>query len=140
MREDVAKLWVEALRSGQYDQTQGTLCAVDKLTGTKSFCCLGVLCDLASTKMPGGLESHVVDGSAVEATRDIVQYGGKTYAHGGEVGVIPTTVKEWSGMNTIIGEFVPEGSTKTTLTDLNDKEGKTFDEIADIIETNWESL
>jgi hypothetical protein len=32
--------WVEALRSGEYKQTKGTLRDGD------SFCCLGVLCDI----------------------------------------------------------------------------------------------
>lgn len=34
------KLWVEALRSGEYEQTNGALRYEDK------FCCLGVACDL----------------------------------------------------------------------------------------------
>ena len=35
------KKWVEALRSGKYEQTKGTLKTEDK------FCCLGVACDIS---------------------------------------------------------------------------------------------
>ena len=40
--EQVIDLWVKALRSGKYKQTQRTL---QDATG---FCCLGVLCDLSA--------------------------------------------------------------------------------------------
>jgi hypothetical protein len=33
--------WVEALRSGQFNQTQGSL-----KRGKDAFCCLGVLCEI----------------------------------------------------------------------------------------------
>lgn len=38
----VYKLWIKALRSGEYKQTRCTL------KDNKGFCCLGVLCDLAA--------------------------------------------------------------------------------------------
>jgi hypothetical protein len=41
-RDEVIKLWIKALRSGKYKQTIGSL------RNSKGFCCLGVLCDLAS--------------------------------------------------------------------------------------------
>jgi hypothetical protein len=42
----VYQLWIDALRSGKYKQTQGTL------KNDEGFCCLGVLCDLA--RLDGG--------------------------------------------------------------------------------------
>jgi hypothetical protein len=41
--------WVEALRSEQYLQTQGMLRFRDD-EGKSSFCCLGVLCDVAGVQ------------------------------------------------------------------------------------------
>jgi hypothetical protein len=41
-RMEVLELWVAALRSGKYEQARGNLREGD------GFCCLGVLCDLAS--------------------------------------------------------------------------------------------
>ena len=40
-RAEVFQLWIDALRSGNYQQTQYCL------KTDKGFCCLGVLCDLA---------------------------------------------------------------------------------------------
>lgn len=40
MNADIKNRWVKALRSGQYEQTQGTL------RNYQGFCCLGVLCDI----------------------------------------------------------------------------------------------
>lgn len=45
-REEVLKIWVKALESGKYQQTQGMLREIHD-DGTSSYCCLGVLCDLA---------------------------------------------------------------------------------------------
>lgn len=42
--EQVYALWIKALRSGDYEQTDGQL----KNEYSNSFCCLGVLCDLAA--------------------------------------------------------------------------------------------
>ena len=44
MNKKIKTKWVKALRSGQYDQTQGYLCEISKKGD--SFCCLGVLCDI----------------------------------------------------------------------------------------------
>lgn len=40
-RDEVFDIWLTALRSGKYQQTQ------HRLKRDNSFCCLGVLCDLA---------------------------------------------------------------------------------------------
>ncbi len=44
MDADVKKVWVKALRSGEYNKGKGTMCRVDN-KGGYSFCCLGVLAD-----------------------------------------------------------------------------------------------
>lgn len=41
MNPEVKQKWVRALRSGEYNQTQGAL------QDRKGFCCLGVLCDIS---------------------------------------------------------------------------------------------
>lgn len=47
MDKKVKKKWVKALRSGEYEQTQGQLHKnEDNYLAPKGFCCLGVLCDL----------------------------------------------------------------------------------------------
>jgi hypothetical protein len=39
--------WVAALRSGEFKQARGTLVDQDYPEGPKSFCCLGVLCEIS---------------------------------------------------------------------------------------------
>lgn len=39
--------WLKALRSGNYKQGKSNLCSVNPATGELSYCCLGVLCEVA---------------------------------------------------------------------------------------------
>jgi hypothetical protein len=45
MKPEVKEKWLQALRSGQYQQASAALCAVDR-DGDHAFCCLGVLCEI----------------------------------------------------------------------------------------------
>lgn len=47
MDKTVKKKWIKALRSGKYNQ--GTGCLKD--FENKTFCCLGVLCDIAGGRI-----------------------------------------------------------------------------------------
>jgi hypothetical protein len=122
MKQEIAEIWVRALRSGNYNQ--GTLkLAQDKGQGI-NYCCLGVLCDLA---MQNGEQIKV---------RQEVDSG--VFLFNGASAFLPETVKTWAGLKTeeaALREF--DGGTKLSI--LNDQ-GKTFLEIADIIENNWEKL
>ena len=48
---------------------------------------------------------------------------------------LPHSVKDWAGMSSIFGHF----GISTCLSELNDS-GKTFIDIADVIEKEWEKL
>lgn len=114
MNKQIAQIWCQALRSGEFTQSSGYL---DR---GKSQCVLGVLVQLALTV-------GVCDYTEVK------NFG----AYDNELGRVPVSVKEWAGMygqsGEIRGEFV-------TLTWYNDFGGFTLSEIADIIEENWERL
>lgn len=45
MNKALKKKWVDALRSGEFNQTTGKLCRQEELGA--SYCCLGVLCKVA---------------------------------------------------------------------------------------------
>ncbi len=45
MNANIKKIWLKALRSGEYEQTTTRLCR-PRSDGV-GFCCLGVLCDLS---------------------------------------------------------------------------------------------
>lgn len=116
MKKEIADQWVAALRSGQYEQGRGALrtWANDKA----SFCCLGVLCELAV------LEGH--------AERLGTSYSDcKVF--------LPRGVAEWAGISQIDGSL-PETMAKPALYQLNDDKGWSFDQIADHIEKHWRHL
>ena len=98
--------WAKALRSGKYTQTQETLCRVgdDK---TRSFCCLGVLCDMVDTKR--WKEDPFVEN---------LSWSGLT-------GLPPhSTLKRFGLSGAEAGQFV----------NLNDDHSATFEEIAEVID------
>lgn len=96
--------WVEALRSGEYTQTKS------HLQDEHGHCCLGVGCEVSINKRFLKRDGH---GFLIGATPRIVQ-----------------PVRPWlknidDSFKTIMGR---------RLTTLNDSEGFTFDEIADMLE------
>lgn len=110
MNDVVAKLWVEALRSGRYEQTRG------RLRSENLFCCMGVLCDLHAGQFD-------------------IKWHNDMYLD--ERCVPPPEVMAWAEMKSPVGE-IP--SLKFCLTELNDTECCSFAWIANAIEQNAELL
>lgn len=109
MKQDVADLWVDALRSGIYPQGK------EQLGSAAGFCCLGVLCDLYLAFHPndeGWNSEHI------------------HYRFHDETGYPPESVVEWSGMGTRSGEVPGD---KSSLAQMNDR-GGSFDVISEFIE------
>ena len=95
--------WVDALESGKYTQTEGTL--KDAYGG---FCCLGVACDVS------GLGKWDKDGFYLK-----------------EDGGLPKKVVDYFGLEDSTGFEVKKGSyIGKFLTDLNDAAGLSFKQIA----------
>ena len=121
MNQTIKARWVAALRSGDYTQGQGRLHATSA-SGINSFCCLGVLCDLANKEnIPLNIELH--------ETSD-----GVSILYDDDESWLPTSVAQWSGVDSQ-GTF-NDGSDNqefSTLAYLNDN-GATFDHIATVIE------
>lgn len=113
MKKEVMVKWVEALRSGKYEQGTGALNSDGK------FCCLGVLCEVMGVPKYG------------EGIFRRVCYGGPG---DNSTGLLPISIREASGIRTSMGVYGD-----TNLANQNDQ-GKTFSEIADIIEKEWEEL
>lgn len=122
MNPEIKKLWVDALRSGEYEQARGTLCIV---YGEKSsYCCLGVLCELAFKE---GVVKHVAYREWQGVENNYVQE--KTYD--GSAGALPYNVRVWAGS---IQPSPCIFSRYTTVAELNDSGDYTFSEIANLIE------
>lgn len=129
MKPEAKALWLDALRSGDYDQTKGWL-AVPKEDGAVGYCCLGVLCEVA-----------IKQGVEVPVTKSI---SGKALGYGADVNntSLPREVMEWAGLplsDPVVS--TPESiatehlSARITLAELNDEHADfTFPVLADLIE------
>lgn len=118
MNPEVKKLWVDALRSGKFKQARNTL----KLDG--GYCCLGVLCEISPFEE--------------RQTETGVSFWGSTSPNydSPATGVLSWEVQAWAGLddyNPLIG-FI--NGVPAPASFFNDVEGKSFDEIADLIEEN----
>jgi hypothetical protein len=127
MYADIKKQWVDALRSGGYEQ--GT-CALNE---DNSYCCLGVLCDLHSQAT--GNEWGSI---AAPCRTDLKSYFGDT-------GGLPRPVREWAGLPDTFGALgtIPGLSEYQpllgTLASLNDS-GFTFEKMAEVIDKHVETI
>lgn len=106
--------WVDALRSGQYKQTKY------RLQDESGYCCLGVACRIADK---AGVPTDKRDDGTI--------LGGSL--------IYQPDVKAWLGLIDDSGAYITKDG-DGRLTVLNDCLGKTFSEIADIIEANAGSL
>lgn len=131
MNRDIKARWIEALRSGDYPQTREALHRTEPGLDSKGktmppgFCCLGVLCELAAKE--GVITSKTFSNGEVEYDGDSL--------------FLPAPVHEWAelvkddGLPLYTGDvLVGEG---IWVSSLNDK-GKTFEEIADVVEEKVE--
>lgn len=122
MNQSVKRRWVAALRSGEYRQGYNVLRNVDN-----TFCCLGVLCEIAVTD--GIIADPVLDGDPEHP--DL-----REYLYGREQAVTspPSTVNQWAGIANDFYEVRDENGRMKELASLNDGGNYTFDMIADLIE------
>ena len=129
----IISTWLKALRGQlptKYKKVTGSLCKVTKTGKVKGHCCLGVLSDLAAKAgiidMPdfSGHDGFGYDTSVPYDDNDIE---------------LSDTVVQWAGLNGTRGEFVNSRGTEVSLAGYNDG-GRTFKEIADIIESKPEGL
>ena len=119
------KLWIEALRSGEYEQGYGVLRDIND-----NYCCLGVACEVA---IKNGLnlvvdKVYVIDkicysynGSYIIMTEDVMEYFGIRTNNGDY---------NWLNIQVSCGDYTASNA----LSFDNDCFGKTFNVIADIIE------
>jgi len=135
MNLEIKKQWLEALRSGRYKQGQQALCRESDF-GKYTYCCLGVLCDLAQTAgivtrlelTSAQIDELAVDDWEGEAIFDYFSSNGES-----NFGTLPEVVRQWTGLVSSNPEVnSPFGL--TSLSQLNDLHSLSFFEIADLIE------
>ena len=118
MNKEVKALWLDALRSGKYEQGLGTLCDVND-DGDRKFCCLGVLCDVA-----------IEQGLPIE-----VQVNSHTTIYDDSSGYLPDSVREWAGLASY-NPLVKVNGEERAVAQVNDTGDFDFPAIADLIEAS----
>lgn len=116
--KDNLRLWVAALRSGDYEQ--GTETLHNKADNT--WCCLGVACDVARRN---GLELSSIPFSD-DACGDYEWFDSQCE-------YLPPSVKDWLGVPNVN----PQLGNRSAI-DWNDFHYATFEYIADLIETEYD--
>lgn len=116
MKEDIAKRWVEALRSSKYKQGKDQL-----QTSDNKFCCLGVLCDIVKDDVGGTWDGQTF---RLDTTSETIN--------------LPEAVKQF----TLMKSYTGSRKGKSSLIKLNDNRFNqyNFNRIADIIEKEWKDL
>lgn len=129
MNAAVKKQWVEALRSGKYQQ--GTAALRTHKDGQDQYCCLGVLCDLYTKAFP----------KAVGRWDDVVEDGVVPFCFSNcldsiehwQHEILTPAVREWAGLETGDPALNFAGD-RFCVSTLNDDERLDFNAIANLIE------
>ena len=118
--QEVADLWTEwtaALRSGKYKQGRRYLHQITN--GEHEYCCLGVLCDVANKRHPGLLRYDDENG---------------WFSYDSQGAILPAKLAELMGISAW-GTYTDCNGRVVSLTAMNDYEGSTFEQIADVLDS-----
>jgi len=142
MNTNIAKMWIDALRSGEYKQGKFVLHNVTKDT----WCCLGVLCDLYQKNceegfvLPTGITILLNGDGTIAEEND----GVKVLNYDTMYKELPYEVANWAGMDTNRVGWrqgrIPNEETYSSLAIMNDARGFDFNQIAETIELNVEKM
>ena len=123
MNNEVKIKWLEALRSGDYDQGQGGL-----KSGDNKFCCLGILCDIFLKEHNENWQKPIRDENF--------------FSIDGVNNCLPKRVSEWAEIDTVWPKVMTSATNSEYLTSLNDGNNlinirqHSFLEIANLIEAS----
>lgn len=125
MRNILLDKWLEALRSGKYDQTRGAL------YDGRGYCCLGVLCDLVTEEFEGGWGDRTLNEDGENINDDGIPfecYAGEGKAYDWSSTIPPEPVLAYTGL---------AEAEANTLAKMNDG-GMDFAAIANALEESHE--
>lgn len=149
LKPEVKEKWLAALRSGEYRQAKGALRRpgyTAEGAASESFCCLGVLCEVA---MAEGVALRRVDKwgeNGYEGTGDdytgivdayppgvVTRWAVQSGLDGADLGLDVEDDNLWDEPVAVIDADDESGGRFTSLVGMNDN-GRSFDDIADVIE------
>lgn len=132
MKPEIKKLWVDALRSGEYKQGYNAL-----KPSNETYCCLGVLCDV-HRKVTGEGDWRAVDAVSMNSNGAATCIGNYAYVSSdgkeNEALDLPIIVKEWAELLSISVPFRED--TECSLNAINDSKRYSFQKIAALIEAS----
>lgn len=130
MNPEVKQKWIDALRSGDYEQGS------EKLRGVNGYCCLGVLCDIYSREHDTQWVFKGYDENADENNPHPMDY----WYFDGQSEFLPYSVMDWAGLknhNPNVRIYCSNDEDEDFYTDeianVNDS-GYTFMDLSKIIE------
>lgn len=118
MKKRQMERWVKALRSGKFKQGKFRLHNI--LADT--YCCLGIACEINKKHLAIGCDDD-----------------GNNMSYDNEDKALPVSIREYMGLKSAVGLGTHTNDEHFCLERLNDS-GKSFTEIADIIEQNYKRL
>jgi hypothetical protein len=119
MNPEIKTKWLTALRSGNYEQGREQLATLTE--GGTTFCCLGVLCEIAVGE--GIIKSEPSNGN------EYLKYDTGSF-------YLPELVSEWAGLDNNDCPHNPELLDGVNVGTLNDERNLDFLAIADRIESD----
>lgn len=150
MKKEIADMWCDALRSGEYKQVKGTLCGIRK-DGEVGYCCLGVLTDLYMKERKEKKKGlNFSDFTKLSGEEDNDYNIKPLWEIDGNRGSIPEAVAQWAGFNMHknfswdTGGFEVNEDEFIDLAGMNDgeigKRGSSFRTIANTIEKHYDKI
>lgn len=131
MNPEVKEIWLEALRSGLYQQGRSLLKYKNNRSGEMFYCCLGVLSDLAEKQGVVSCWADIASYKSYGGTETVYCFGEHARA------CLPQEVMDWAGIDTPFGELAtPLDDIYNSLSSVNDA-GMSFLQVADIIEEQF---
>jgi hypothetical protein len=132
MHPERKELWTTALRSGDYEQGQEAL----RVSGREedgsadAYCCLGVACEVYRKETGEGGWHRDDSGFWMFRSGELDDYGYYDQSWSS----LPRKVAEWYGVrrDELTVDF--DNDSRNQLTNLNDNEAQSFEQIADLID------
>ena len=126
MNPEVKQKWIDALRSGDYEQGS------EKLRSVTGYCCLGVLCDLYAREHDTQWEFRGYDELSDETNPHPMDY----WYFDEQSEFLPYSVMDWAGLKTHNPSMRVDSDDDfytDEIANLNDS-GYTFNDLSKLIE------
>ena len=124
VNQDNIRKWVDALRSGEFEQGLQYLTRRKHDASTWSHCCLGVACEVAIA-------------SGVKVDVRVVEDFDMMKSYDGNLAFLPDAVQQWLGVNEDNVWLLRSDGSRSSASRLNDITRQSFPKIGDAIERTF---